>query len=743
MSGLSQILFIDAYDSFSSNIVALLRRVCLAEVTIVRIDDGLTKQPGLLGGFLSSFDAIVLGPGPGNPKNKADTGLFSLVWESSSVDDIPVLGICLGFQSLCVSFGLTISRLDLPCHGHAKVIRHDNAGIFRDVGEVVATCYNSLGIRLTSLDITPDISRPPSSASDRSDFFEAQLHLTEVEGSEQGGDEALIPNKGLRLLASDDDGYIMAVKHHLLPFWGFQFHPESCKSNSACEKLLQSWWKEVQTHNTRSRSSTTAVQRAIHPKNNIPLELAPSSEHTTVLRSLKALTASMDVKVGYRRLPFACERQQLADLCFSLSQDGSVAMLESTRRGRSSIFAITDQSTWRLEYERGCLAVKQSQKSLYKQETSISNAMQTIEAFLSEKVSTDGAPESPFWGGLMGYVSYEAGLDLLDVSTTDRNSPRAVPDLSLLWVERSIVVDHQTNTILIQSLRRDDDCWLEAITTTIGSFAGQQHPVPQSSQPVPPPTCTTLPAHDKYISKIRSCQSSLHAGDSYELCLTTSATIDSPLSPYKIYTHLQHSNPAPYSAYLHLSSTHILSSSPEQFLSWSRSNPWLDMMPMKGTLPKSATINSIEKARSILLNPKEEAENLMIADLIRHDLHSSLGPGGHVTVEKLFEVVETESLYQLISHVRGHIPPPPPIPTPTPSSLSQHRSNEKEARARNILHHAHRTLRNALPAGSMTGAPKKRSCEILRSLEQRNRGVYSGVIGYFDIGGGGGVECGY
>ena len=120
----------------------------------------------------------------------------------------------------------------------------------------------------------------------------------------------------------------------------------------------------------------------------------------------------------------------------------------------------------------------------------------------------------------------------------------------------------------------------------------------------------------------------------------------------------------------------------------------------------------------------------MIADLIRHDLHKSLAPEGTVEVKSLYELVETENTYQLISHIRGHM------------SLSEPKSDhstmeQQKGRSRQILSYGHKALRSTLPPGSMTGAPKIRSCSILKELEQRHRGVYSGVIGYFDIGGGG------
>jgi len=113
----------------------------------------------------------------------------------------------------------------------------------------------------------------------------------------------------------------------------------------------------------------------------------------------------------------------------------------------------------------------------------------------------------------------------------------------------------------------------------------------------------------------------------------------------------------------------------------------------------------------ILKSRKEQAENLMIVDLIRHDLSGVVG-AGNVEVTKLMAMEEYETVYQLVSVIEGQMPP------------SSDRTSID-------------VLAASLPPGSMTGAPKKRSCELLRDIEKRRRGVYGGVLGYLDVGGGG------
>lgn len=139
------------------------------------------------------------------------------------------------------------------------------------------------------------------------------------------------------------------------------------------------------------------------------------------------------------------------------------------------------------------------------------------------------------------------------------------------------------------------------------------------------------------------------------------------------------------------------------------------MRPMKGTVRKSAAVSTLAEAEKILHIPKEEAENLMIVDLVRHDLHGVCGPG-RVTVPELLKVEEYATVFQMVTAVNGQLPGGPTVGAQTQLTGLD-------------------VLAAALPPGSMTGAPKKRSCELLQVIEPTERSIYSGVIGFFDING--------
>jgi len=197
------------------------------------------------------------------------------------------------------------------------------------------------------------------------------------------------------------------------------------------------------------------------------------------------------------------------------------------------------------------------------------------------------------------------------------------------------------------------------------------------------------------------------------------------------------------------------------------------MRPIKGTLGKDKCPTLAQAEEFFANDTKERAENLMILDLIRHDLYGILGPG-NVRVKKCMGVEEFEKVFQLVSVIEGQWEIPKvecsvaPLsmeaefdPTPTPlrivpsahllgkparSPISQRTTASTLAPSPGSDHANPRSaptglaiLASSLPPGSMTGAPKKRSCELLTQIEGPNhpRGIYSGIIGYLDVGGAG------
>lgn len=220
-----------------------------------------------------------------------------------------------------------------------------------------------------------------------------------------------------------------------------------------------------------------------------------------------------------------------------------------------------------------------------------------------------------------------------------------------------------------------------------------------------PSECRTSPP-SSYAAAFATVQEHLHAGNSYEVNLTHRLSRTSDLDPVTAYLRLRELNPAPYSGFLQHdvagARAWLLSSSPERY-ALVTADRHLETKPIKGTTPRGATLEEDEHHRERLArDPKTRAENLMIVDLLRNDL-SLVCEVGSVEVPALMQVETYESVHQLVSTVRGRL-----------------RDDVSTVAA----------LRALFPAGSMTGAPKLRTMEIVREVESTPRGAYAGAFGW-------------
>lgn len=285
-----------------------------------------------------------------------------------------------------------------------------------------------------------------------------------------------------------------------------------------------------------------------------------------------------------------------------------------------------------------------------------------------------GAPDDQWFG----YLGYAARPDLFPAAP-DPDLPDAV------WMRTSPshlrFFDHE---LAIGQKRQSESAY---ITPLVPNAIAQRPPV-------------------DYAEAFDRVQEQLRAGNSYEVNLTYRVETASDLDPLVAYLQLRAVNPAPYAGYLqHDIPGHrawLLSSSPERY-ALVTGDRILETKPIKGTTVRGATFEEDEAARTRLASdPKFRSENLMIVDLLRNDLSMVCDPGT-VEVPVLMDVESYPSVHQLVSTVRGRL-------------------------ADGVTTVA--ALRALFPAGSMTGAPKLRTMEIIEEVEATPRGVYAGAFGW-------------
>jgi para-aminobenzoate synthetase len=308
------------------------------------------------------------------------------------------------------------------------------------------------------------------------------------------------------------------------------------------------------------------------------------------------------------------------------------------------------------------------------------------------------APELPFdfVGGFVGYLGYE--LKAQCGGDAVHSSP--YPDAGIIFVDRFLAFDHQEQCLYLVCAAMTADsatanAWLEETEKRLGSG------IPKA----PDALSAQGDAHFRferskaeYLNDISECLRLIREGESYEICLTNRLLGETTVNPLDYYRVLRRLNPAPYSAFLRFKELSVACSSPERFLRIDRVRN-VESRPIKGTARRSKDPAEDALLRENLrTGTKTRAENLMIVDLLRNDL-------GRVCE---MEVETYANLHQLVSTVRGRL-----------------RGDTTAVDC----------IRSAFPGGSMTGAPKKRTMEIIDRLERSARGVYSGTIGFLSLNG--------
>ncbi|GAA6035545.1 hypothetical protein JCM8097_000308 [Rhodosporidiobolus ruineniae] len=762
---LPTILVLDFHDSYTRNVLSLVQQVVLGKlggtgeaegesrwiaegrerrVVVVNVDS--LSWDSFLTTLLPHLDCVILGPGPGTPHNSSDFSWPHRLIEELG-DQLPIFGLCLGCQGLATVFGGKVVKAAAPKHGQVSLIR---------------------------------LASPPSSASSSSSslFSDVAPTFSAVQYNSLVVDPESLPSE-LEVLAwtkgADGRDEVMALRHEERPLYGVQFHPESIESTYGARIIGNFFSLALSFHSFSSPTSQTskpdlpshilALSTSYRPRPSLPRISRQDKrwEQRSVVLD--------DVAEGWT------PQKVFERLVKGKSRLGEV-WLDSARPTaelqHSHVFV--PQAVWSYSVARDSFTLRSSTSS------SASSSISTSTHPLSSLPQADFfdlltashshlqrhtrfPPPSSAQAVPLGFVG-SIGYEMKDVSMplsrrrcTDeemaKEQEEGRSDCELAIATTVLSFEHETGRWTASGLVRlnpaqakeedtvgalvDDlgvsgeewTAWLSTVHAALSS------PPPASPAPSALSTSfTPVQSRPDYLSSIRAGQSLIRSGDTYELCLTTAfegdLPADSPLveDPYPAYLALRASNPAPYGAYFHLPSAGkdgeglaILSSSPERFLritaspSSSSSTSAVDataapvlracMKPIKGTARRSS--DPVEDARrrdALEADAKERAENLMIVDLIRNDLLACCDVGS-VQVEGLMKVETYETVHQLVTTVTGTL-------SPGVSPVE--------------------AVKASFPPGSMTGAPKLRSVQLLDELEgEKRRGVYSGIFGYLSL----------
>lgn len=556
----------------------------------------------------------------------------------------PLLGVCLGHQGIVVAAGGRVDRAPVPRHGFLDRVGHDGRDLFAGLPQ---------------------------------DFTVVRYHsLCAL--------EPLPP--ALEVTARTPDGVIMGVRHRQRPQWGVQFHPESVAGEFGAA-LLRNFAELTLAHGKPARRTRPAAPVT-------PARPAATDRPRWRLRH-EVIERAVDTEAAFLRLYGASPTAFWLDSehvepgldRFSFLGDASGPLAEVVRyRVGADVVRVEDAAGTR---------------------TVAGDVLGYLSTQLRERHVELPALPFDFVGGYVGYLGYEVKADC-----GARAAHRAAtPDAQWIFADRLIVVDHVAGQTHLVALTDDDtaaDQWLRETGRVLETLPAWANPAELAIESAPASVAPLLNrGRDRYLADIAACLEYLRAGESYEICLTDSLTVDAAIGGLDFYRTLRRCNPAPYAAYLRFDDLEIACSSPERFLKIDRART-VESKPIKGTAPRGATPAEDERLRRELADsPKTRAENLMIVDLLRNDL-GRVCQIGSVHVPELMATESYSTVHQLVSTVRGTL-------RPDVDAID--------------------CVRACFPGGSMTGAPKLRTMEIIDELEGAPRGVYSGTIGFLGLGG--------
>lgn len=320
------------------------------------------------------------------------------------------------------------------------------------------------------------------------------------------------------------------------------------------------------------------------------------------------------------------------------------------------------------------------------------------------------APKNlPFIGGLLGFYGYESGHFVEQLPDTVKHDIQ-LDTLSIGLYSWAVVTNHQEKTT---QLITSPWCHSEDVADLINRFTSAcddvlvKHDLNEARPFTLQTPFSSNMTEAEYAQKFATVQDYIQSGDCYQVNLAQRFSAQYQGDTFTAYHTLRDVCPTPFSAYMEFSPEQsILSHSPERFLLCDQGR--VESKPIKGTIARGKTPEE-DKANAawLLASEKDRAENLMIVDLLRNDLGRTCLTGS-IKVPKLFDLESYANVHHLVSTVEGKI--------------------DQADQAIRVFH-------QSFPGGSITGAPKIRSMEIIDELEPHERSAYCGSIAYFSANG--------
>ncbi|WP_425429441.1 aminodeoxychorismate synthase, component I [Domibacillus antri] len=370
------------------------------------------------------------------------------------------------------------------------------------------------------------------------------------------------------------------------------------------------------------------------------------------------------------------------------------ALLESGRGGRYS-FAGIHPSAIAVSTPDGLLLQEKGQELLLK-----GNPLHQLVQLLNERKMPQQDDLPDFQGGAIGWISYDY-VRFIELLPETAKKDIDLPDVQFLLFDEWAAFDHATNELYVMKIGENEDGLDEFFEKWL--HLAEQEAWPSGS--VSNKTDVSFP-EEQFKTAVERVREYIAAGDVFQVNLSVrrSKVLDVP--PIAVYAKLRELNPSPYMAYIQTPDFQIVSGSPELLVK--KDGKELSTRPIAGTRSRGKDDAEDERLASELIhNEKERAEHVMLVDLERNDL-GRVSRYGSVEVNEFMVIEKYSHVMHIVSNVRGE--------------LADGKTNADVIDA-------------VFPGGTITGAPKVRTMEIIEELEPVRRGIYTGSIGWIGYNG--------
>ena len=317
--------------------------------------------------------------------------------------------------------------------------------------------------------------------------------------------------------------------------------------------------------------------------------------------------------------------------------------------------------------------------------------------------------------GMFGYFGYDTMHLVEKIPAPERPDPANLPDLCLLFCDTLVIFDNVMRKLFVVTNYLDErdreraEAKIDELAALI--FEPLDRDLIQL-RPETPEAVVSNTTRDEYYDKVLKAKEYILSGDIFQVQISQRLKRTLHTRPFDVYRVLRTINPSPYLYFYDFEDFHVVGSSPELLVKVERDHAGrriVDTRPIAGTRRRGETFDEDERnARELLSDEKERAEHLMLIDLSRNDI-GRIAKIGTVETNEMMVIEKYSHVMHIVSNVRGEL---------------QDGLTAMDA------------FWSCFPAGTLTGAPKVRSMEIIYELEQEKRGLYGGAVGYLDFRGG-------